>query len=87
MSRFSTEVHMNQKNRLINSLNFESFKLSGIDDFISETNPLNLDSVWEEADTEKKDWSRQATIKIFSDKRKFEEYQKTLNKSDSTDGV
>ena len=58
-----------------------------IDDFIPETNPLNLDSVWEEAYCEKKDWSRQATIKIFSDEKKFEEYQKTLNKSDSKNGV
>ena len=47
-----------------------------------ETNPLNLDSVWDEVSTNGKDksWSNRATIKIFGDEKKFEEYQKTLQK-------
>ena len=49
-----------------------------IHDFIPETNPLNLDSVWQLGDGKK--WVYEATIKIFSDEKKFQEYQKTLKK-------
>ena len=45
---------------------------------ILETNLLALDSCWNECDS--KEWSRKATIKIFSDEKQFNEYEKTLQK-------
>ena len=47
--------------------------------FILETNPLNLNSAWVAASGDNK-WENQATVKIFSDEKKFGEYQKTLKK-------
>jgi len=44
-----------------------------------ETNPLFLASIWKEAD-DSNSWSLTATIKIFDEKERFNEYQKTLKK-------
>ena len=46
---------------------------------ILEINLLALDSCWEECGGDGP-WSYKATIKIFSDEKQFNEYQKTLQK-------
>ena len=46
--------------------------------YILESNPLALDSAWEEAADGV--WPNKATIKIFGDEKQFNEYQKTLQK-------
>ena len=47
---------------------------------ILEINLLALDSCWEEFCSDDESWSHKATIKIFSDEKQFNEYQKTLKK-------
>ena len=48
-----------------------------IQDFILENNPLNLDYIWKAASEDGK-WSDYARIKIFSDEKKFDDFQKIL---------
>ena len=43
---------------------------------------MNLEIEWKGASGNDK-WDSRATIKIFSDERKFEEYQKTLKNKNS----
>ena len=73
----ATFISLHRVNILINSK--IHWILTYCQYYILDTNLLGLDSCWKQGGTGNK-WSNEATIKIFSDEKQFNEYKKTLKK-------